>query len=59
MKTISETLDVARSNLIERVRKEGLRRSRYRTAANGDPLPLIREIVDARPAYATAARRRF
>ena len=45
MNAIAEALDVARSNLIEQVRKESRGRSGYRKAADAELLPLIREIV--------------
>ena len=51
MNAIAEALDVARSNLIEQVRKGRLGRSSYHKTADGELLPLIREIVDARPTY--------
>src|SRR5688572_4121193 len=51
MKTIADTLGVARSNLIEQVHRPSRRRSAYRKADDAWLLPLIRAIVDDRPTY--------
>jgi putative transposase len=51
MKTIADTLGVARSNLIEHVHRPPRRRSAYRKADDAWLLPLVRAIVDERPTY--------
>jgi len=52
MKTIAETFDVSRSNLIERIeRRNQSDRGAYAKADDEWLLPLIREIVDRRPTY--------
>jgi len=51
MKTVSDTLGVARSNLAERLRRAAVPRRPYRKAADDDLLPLIRRLVDERPSY--------
>lgn len=51
MKTICDTLEVARSNIIEQVKQEKQRPSRYNMAEDAELLPLIREITDGRPSY--------
>lgn len=51
MKTIANTLGVARSNLIEHVRRPPRLRSTYRKADDAWLLPLVRAIVDDRPTY--------
>ena len=51
MKTIADTLGVARSNLIEHVQRPPRRRSAYRKADDAWLRPLIRAIVDERPTY--------
>lgn len=51
MKTIAKTLDVSRSNLIERVETLRPERKAYRKPDDSLLLPLIRELVDARPTY--------
>ena len=51
MKTVADTLGVARSNLIEQVRRPPRRRSAYRKADDVWLLPLVRAIVDERPTY--------
>jgi putative transposase len=51
MSAITETLGVARSNLIERRTRSTKSRGRYRKAEDADLLPLIRAIVDERPTY--------
>ena len=56
MKTIADTLGVARSNLIEHVQGPPRRRSAYRKGDDAWLLPLIRAIVDERPTYGMARR---
>lgn len=51
MKTICDTLYVARSNIIEQVKQEKQRPCRYNMAEDAELLPLIREITDGRPSY--------
>jgi putative transposase len=51
VKTIAKTLDVARSNLIERIEKTRPKRAAYRKPDDSLVLPLIRELVDGRPTY--------
>ena len=51
MKTIAETLGVARSNLVEQVHRTPQRRRSYRKTDDAWLLPLVRAIVDQRPAY--------
>jgi hypothetical protein len=51
MKTVADTLGVARSNLVEQVRRTPRRRQAYRKADDAWLLPLIRSIVDERPTY--------
>jgi transposase InsO family protein len=51
MKTIADTLGVARSNLIEQVQRPPRRRAAYRKADDAWLLPLLRAIVDERPTY--------
>jgi transposase InsO family protein len=55
MTTIARSLDVSRSNLIERSKKEpeGLKRTRQRVSRKDDAwlLPLIRRFTDERPTY--------
>ena len=51
MKTIADTLGVARSNLIEQVQRPPRQRSAYRKADDAWLLPLLRAIVDERPTY--------
>jgi transposase InsO family protein len=51
MKTIADTLGVARSNLIEHMNRPPRQRSAYRKADDAWLLPLVRAIVDARPTY--------
>jgi putative transposase len=51
MKTVAETLDVARSNLIARRAGATKPRGPYRKAGDADLTPLIRAIVDERPTY--------
>ena len=51
MKTVAETLGVARSNLLERRAGITRQRGRYRKDEDTALLPLIRAIVDERPTY--------
>ncbi len=52
MKPICETLEVARSNVSERISKNtGQPRKHYRKADDCWLLPMIRELVDERPTY--------
>lgn len=51
MKTVAETLGVARSNLIDRQAGGAKPRGRYRKDQDAVLLPLIRAIVDKRPTY--------
>ncbi len=51
MNAIAKTLDVARSNLIERLGKKRSERASYRKTDDSELLPLIKELVDARPTY--------
>ncbi len=51
MKTIADTLGVARSNLMEQVCRTPRRRQAYRKADDVWLLPLVRSIVDERPTY--------
>jgi len=51
MKTICDTLEVARSNIIEQVRQEKKARGRYNMSEDAELLPRIREITDGRPSY--------
>jgi putative transposase len=51
MKTIANTLGIARSNLIEHVQRPPRRRSTYRKADDTWLLPRVRAIVDERPTY--------
>jgi len=51
MKTIADSLEVARSNLVEHVHRPTRRRSAYRKADDAWLLPLLRAIVDERPTY--------
>jgi putative transposase len=51
MTAIAETLDVARSNLIERVAKKRAKRTTYDKADDVRLVPMIRELVDLRPTY--------
>ena len=51
MKAIAKTLDVARSNLIERLARQRPERAPYRKTDDSELLPLIKELVDARPTY--------
>lgn len=51
MKAIADTLDVARSNLIERLSERRPKRESYSKTADAELLPLIREVTDKRPTY--------
>ena len=51
MKTIAETLEVSRSNLIEQTGAPRRRPTRGPRRADDELLALIRPIVDARPSY--------
>jgi putative transposase len=51
MKTVADTLRIARSNLAERLAKPSRPRGPYAKASDADVLPLIRRLVDARPSY--------
>ena len=51
MKTVADTLAVARSNLIERVSRRAKSRRPYRKAGDDELLALIRRLVDERPTY--------
>lgn len=51
MKTVATTLDVSRSNLIERLAGQASTRTAYRKSNDSILLPLIRELIDARPTY--------
>ena len=49
MKTVADTLGVARSNLVEQVNRPPRHRQAYRKADDAWLLPLVRAIVDERP----------
>jgi putative transposase len=52
MKAIADTLEVARSNLVEQAKRGGSRpRPQYRKAGDAELLGRIRPLVDARPSY--------
>jgi putative transposase len=51
MKTVAETLGVARSHLHDRVHRDRKSRGDYRKADDDGLLPLIRRLVDERPTY--------
>ena len=51
MKTVADTLGVARSHLHDRLRRPAPTRGAYRKADDEALLPLIRRLVDARPTY--------
>ena len=51
MKTLADTLGVARSNLIERRDKVTQSRGSYRKAEDASLIPPIRAIIDERPTY--------
>jgi hypothetical protein len=48
VKTVADTLGVARSNLVERAKPDRSLRSSYRKPDDSRILLLIRELVDAR-----------
>lgn len=49
MKTVADTLEVARSNIIER--QQAVRRKRGPQSRAGDVIADIRRLVDQRPSY--------
>lgn len=51
MKTLADTLGVARSHLAERLTRPARPRGPYRKPEDAVLLPTIRAIVDARPSY--------
>ncbi|GGF27486.1 integrase [Aliidongia dinghuensis] len=51
MKAVAETLDVARSNLIDRLAGKTKPRRRYHKAQDAAVVPLITALVTARPTY--------
>lgn len=51
MKVVAETLGVARSNLIDRLKGKTKPRRRYHKAQDGDLVPRIAALVTARPTY--------
>ena len=51
MKAVAETLGVARSNLVERLKDRGRPRQRYGKAEDAALLPRVRLLVDERPTY--------
>ena len=51
MKTVAETLGVARSNLVEQLAHTGKRRGGYRREGDDELLAAIRQLTDARPTY--------
>jgi putative transposase len=51
VKAVAETLGVARSHLHDRLRRPSQSRGAYRKDEDEALLPLIRELVDARPTY--------
>jgi transposase InsO family protein len=52
MKTVSDTLDVSRSQQYVRKAAEGTKRGRYKPKPeDADDLPLIRQVIDRRPTY--------
>jgi hypothetical protein len=51
VKAIADTLEVSRSNLIERLAAERPKRGQYTKSADADLMPLIREIVDEKPTF--------
>ena len=55
MKTVADTLGVARSNLIEQVRRPPRRRSAYRKADDAWLLPLVRAMLMSGPPMAIGA----
>jgi putative transposase len=51
MKAIADTLEVARSNLHDKVRRASKPRGSYRKPGDAEVLPLVRRLVDERPTY--------
>jgi transposase InsO family protein len=51
VKTIADTLGVARSNLVQQMQRPPRRRRAYRKADDAWLLPLVRALVDQRPTY--------
>ena len=52
MKAVADTLEVARSNLVEQANRGGSRpRPQYRKAGDAELLARIRPLVDAWPSY--------
>ena len=51
MKTVAETLGVARSNLIDQLKGRTTPRRRYQKAQDATVVPLITALVSARPTY--------
>jgi putative transposase len=52
MKAVADTLEVARSNLVEQAKRGGSRpRPQYRKAGDAELLARMRPLIDARPSY--------
>ena len=51
MKTVADTLGVARSHLHDRLRRPAITRGIYAKAGDEVLLPLIHRLVDERPTY--------
>ena len=51
MKTIAQTLEVSRSNLLARVKGQTKPRRRYHKAQDAALVPLVRDLVGRRPTY--------
>ncbi len=51
MKAVADTLDVSRSNLIERLKGKSKPRGPYHKVEDAELLPIIRRLVDQRPTY--------
>ncbi|ATR19230.1 IS3 family transposase (plasmid) [Roseomonas sp. FDAARGOS_362] len=51
VKVVAETLGVARSNLVEQVRRGAKPRGRYRRQGDDELAAAIRQLTDARPTY--------
>jgi transposase InsO family protein len=51
VKAVADTLAVARSNLVERLKGRTKPRRRYQKAQDGALLPLVRRLADERPTY--------
>jgi putative transposase len=51
MKVVTDTLGVARSNLVEQVRGSSKRRGRYQRQGDDELMAAIRQLTDARPTY--------